>query len=165
MRNYVTLGKPAESSLLFNETSNTYLHTPDSQVLMRHHSRDQSRYVPSQWETSLQCNDLSHWLGAYLESSLIHKTGHKRPKSHNHHDHSISIAWFFLIHCVTYFCNTQQTFFWNMQLLVSTAQTHFNKICILQRTSSQNKVHLSFLNPKILRKYDFWLWLTHKPKL
>ena len=32
--------------------------------------RDQSRYVPSQWETSLHCNDVSHWLGTYLDRSL-----------------------------------------------------------------------------------------------
>ena len=32
--------------------------------------RDQSRYEPSQWETSLQCNDVFHWLGAYLDWSL-----------------------------------------------------------------------------------------------
>ena len=34
-------------------------------------TRDQSRYVPSQWETSLHCNDVSHWLGAYLEWPYI----------------------------------------------------------------------------------------------
>ena len=33
--------------------------------------RDQSRYTPSQWETSLQCNDVSHWLGAYLDWSWL----------------------------------------------------------------------------------------------
>ena len=32
--------------------------------------RDQSRYAPSQSETSLQCNDVSHWLGAHLDWSL-----------------------------------------------------------------------------------------------
>ena len=32
--------------------------------------RDRSRYVPSQWETSLQCNNVSHWLGTYLDWSL-----------------------------------------------------------------------------------------------
>ena len=32
--------------------------------------RDQSRYVPSQWETLLHCNTVSHWLGAYLDWSL-----------------------------------------------------------------------------------------------
>ena len=26
--------------------------------------------MPSQWETSLHCNDISHWLGAYLDWSL-----------------------------------------------------------------------------------------------
>ena len=29
-----------------------------------------SRYAPSQWEMSLQCNNISHWLGAYLDWSL-----------------------------------------------------------------------------------------------
>ena len=29
-----------------------------------------SRLVPSQWETSLQSNAISHWLGANLESAL-----------------------------------------------------------------------------------------------
>ena len=33
-------------------------------------AQDQSRYAPSQWEMSLQCNDISHWLSAYLDWSL-----------------------------------------------------------------------------------------------
>ena len=32
--------------------------------------RADSRFVPSQWETSLLCNDVSHWLGASLGSAL-----------------------------------------------------------------------------------------------
>ena len=28
------------------------------------------RFAPSQWETALLCNDVSHWLGANLESAL-----------------------------------------------------------------------------------------------
>ena len=28
------------------------------------------RFVPSQWEMALLCNDVSHWLGASLESTL-----------------------------------------------------------------------------------------------
>ena len=32
--------------------------------------RADSRFAPSQWETSLLCNDVSHWLGASLESVL-----------------------------------------------------------------------------------------------
>ena len=33
--------------------------------------RADSRLAPSQWETSLQSNAVSHWLGANLESALI----------------------------------------------------------------------------------------------
>ena len=32
--------------------------------------RDDSRFAPSQWETTLLCKDVSHWLGASLESAL-----------------------------------------------------------------------------------------------
>ena len=32
--------------------------------------RTDSRHAPSQWETSLQSNTVSHWLGANLESAL-----------------------------------------------------------------------------------------------
>ena len=34
------------------------------------HCRDQSWYAPSQWEMSLHCNDVSHWLGSHLDWSL-----------------------------------------------------------------------------------------------
>ena len=37
-------------------------------MLMGH--RADSRLVPGQWETSLQSNAISHWLGANLESAL-----------------------------------------------------------------------------------------------
>ena len=30
-----------------------------------------SRFAPSQWETALLCNDVSHWLGASLEPALM----------------------------------------------------------------------------------------------
>ena len=30
-----------------------------------------SRFAPSQWETALLCNDVSHWLSANLESALL----------------------------------------------------------------------------------------------
>ena len=32
------------------------------------HNRDESRFTPSQWETPLQSNAVSHWLGANLEA-------------------------------------------------------------------------------------------------
>ena len=35
----------------------------------RMHIRADSRFVPSRWETSLQCNAVSHWLGANLETA------------------------------------------------------------------------------------------------
>ena len=31
------------------------------------HDRDHFLYVPSQWETTLQCNVVSHWLGTYTK--------------------------------------------------------------------------------------------------
>ena len=36
-------------------------------------SRGDSRFASSQWETSLQSNAVSHWLGANLESALSSK--------------------------------------------------------------------------------------------
>ena len=42
-----------------------------AQVALRYGpGRADSRFVPSQWETVLLCNDVSHWLGASLESTL-----------------------------------------------------------------------------------------------
>ena len=36
--------------------------------------RADSRFAPSQWKTALLCNDVSHWLGAHLESALWYMT-------------------------------------------------------------------------------------------
>ena len=36
-----------------------------------HYHRADSRFVPSQWETALLCNGVSHWRGANLESALL----------------------------------------------------------------------------------------------
>ena len=33
--------------------------------------RVDSRFAPNQWETALLCKDVSHWLGASLESALV----------------------------------------------------------------------------------------------
>ena len=35
------------------------------------YSRADSRFVPSQWEMALLCNDVSHWLSANLELALL----------------------------------------------------------------------------------------------
>ena len=46
-----------------NKETNGFLDLPTYHM-------DQSRYALSQWEMSLQCNDISHWLSAYLDWSL-----------------------------------------------------------------------------------------------
>ena len=43
------------------------------------HYMADSRFVPSQWETPLLCNDVSHWLGANLESALNFLLLHLQP--------------------------------------------------------------------------------------
>ena len=50
-------------------------------------SRAHSRLVPSQWETSLQSNAVSHWLGANLESALNSRGSQltKRPPTQDTH--------------------------------------------------------------------------------
>ena len=46
------------------------------------YSRADSRLASSQWETSLQSNTVSHWLGATLESTLVLVLNQSH-KSHN----------------------------------------------------------------------------------
>ena len=43
---------------VFNKTREQYRYRADS------------RFAPSQWETALLCNNVSHWLGTSLESNL-----------------------------------------------------------------------------------------------
>ena len=45
------------------------------------YSRADSRFAPSQRETALLCNDISHWLGASLESTL-RRNSHRFQRSH-----------------------------------------------------------------------------------
>ena len=52
---FVTLGKHPQVSW-----QQTYLYRADS------------RFVPRQWDTALLRNDISHWLGASLESALLY---------------------------------------------------------------------------------------------
>ena len=40
--------------------------------------RADPRFAPSQWETALLCNDVSHWLDANLESAMIIDTSLQR---------------------------------------------------------------------------------------
>ena len=41
-----------------------------SDTIWQQRSRVDSKFAPSQWETALLCNDVSHWMGANLESAL-----------------------------------------------------------------------------------------------
>ena len=42
------------------------------QTIIYHDSRDHFVSAPSQWETTLHCNVVSHWLGAYTKWFLWH---------------------------------------------------------------------------------------------
>ena len=49
-----------------------YQNTPSHLLMwMYTFSRADSRFAPRQWETALLCDDVSHWLGANLESALF----------------------------------------------------------------------------------------------
>ena len=45
---------------------------PNKTVSAYYNSPIMAGLPPSQWETSLQSNAISHWLGAHLESDLLH---------------------------------------------------------------------------------------------
>ena len=51
----------------------SYLNNGIFLTLLTHHLyRDRFVYVLSQWETTLHCNIVSHWLGAYTKWSLLY---------------------------------------------------------------------------------------------
>ena len=52
-----------------------------------------SRFVPSQWETALLCNDVFHWLGVSLESALNCQSVSENMKGHR------STAFLMADHC------------------------------------------------------------------
>ena len=45
-------------------------HTDSGWMTYQVYTKDHFVYAPSQWETTLQCNVVSHWLGAYTKWSL-----------------------------------------------------------------------------------------------
>ena len=42
-------------------------------LISKYCNRADSRFAPSQCETALLCNDVSHWLGASLESTMLQR--------------------------------------------------------------------------------------------
>ena len=47
-----------------------YSARPSAGTVLSTKFRANSRFAPSQWETALLCNNITHWLGASLESAL-----------------------------------------------------------------------------------------------
>ena len=47
--------------------------------------RADSRFAPSQWETTLLCNDVSHWLGENLESAMLVVIKPRGSPGYSHH--------------------------------------------------------------------------------
>ena len=64
------------------------------------HYRADSKLVPSQWETSLQSNTISHWLGANLKSAL-----HTFPISDRNSNHWL---WCGGVEKIDLSCNARQ---------------------------------------------------------
>ena len=63
---------PSGSIALISSTCTSLtVHVMITQCLgLKTYIRAASRFAPSQWETALLCNDVSHWLGASLESAF-----------------------------------------------------------------------------------------------
>ena len=59
-----------------------------------HYPRNQSRYASRPLETSLHCNDVSHWLGAHLDWSLLSSIGNVDLKSVLHYPPNPSKGWY-----------------------------------------------------------------------
>ena len=78
-----------------------------------HSSRADSRFAPSQWETALLCNDVSHWLGANLESTLT-VAWKERPHMLFMWKYPCSLLW-----GQNEMADILQTIFWNAFLLDS----------------------------------------------
>ena len=62
---------PTTSLALIWKKISTKYGTTFVQIMCKYiHIKADSRFVPSQWEAALLWNDISHWLGANLESAL-----------------------------------------------------------------------------------------------
>ena len=80
-------------SLWCNSTVRTFTHSVVHSCsclfgrLLINYCRDDTRFACSQWETALLCNDVSHWLGARLESALFMCSNHILAYSYQHHSY------------------------------------------------------------------------------
>ena len=73
-----SLGAHKQWSLAIVDSKNLFIYythyskylTRSDKITLLSEFRADSRIVPSQWEMALLCNNVSHWLGANLESAL-----------------------------------------------------------------------------------------------
>ena len=61
------------------------------------YTRADSRFAPSQWETALLCNDVSHWLGASLESALYTNASWTK-KNCEYHSNAVQTRSYSVLH-------------------------------------------------------------------
>ena len=69
--NHIISARMQYNFMLYTTIGKAKVH---KQYFSERHCRAHSMLAPSQWETSLQSNAVSHWLGANLESAL-HRIG------------------------------------------------------------------------------------------
>ena len=107
-------------------------------------TRAVSRFAPSQWETSLQSNAISHWLGAKQESALNDIS----ISVYRHIDTKIylSIACF-------------QSFSYNIcqGLALFPTQSHFQYLTYYNSTPGHRNATWVSRPPKIIQTYSFWI--------
>ena len=98
--------------------------------------RADSRFTPSQWETALLCNDVSHWLGAILEST---------PKCFTIiGPHGIYFLFLFLFQIYLYRVNHSVTLFFHGALLQSKTHKHKNTYIHIHKYKSYIKASISW---------------------
>ena len=74
--------------------------------------RADSRFAPSLWETALLCNDVSHWLGANLESALLLIPCPLPSPGHQHRQYQLlSISYWCITTCNIHFWLRNKTNF------------------------------------------------------
>ena len=103
--------------------------------------RVDSRFVPSQWETVLLCNDVSHWLGTSLESGLIYPTCAK----------GIKYSWL----PIDTFCNWIP--FTTVKPVYSDHLTGYFSAFWSSSRSSSNIVSKCKLVPSVFIKTHYWI--------
>ena len=140
--------------------------------------RTDSRFAPSQWETALLCNDVSHWLGASVESALPHDIKIQRWEISTLQDHCI--LWLFTFcgkrelwrtsmksyscQSVIYFHLTPLKMKWKRLLSAFTVIACGNAHVFLDKHRSITSWHHSMLS-QITRFHQTMLWITYLTKL